>query len=108
MNRELLEQALAALQHMINNTRAMSEYNPIIVIAAEDALKAELAKPEEDRQMEITVRRKTLYGNDVVYPVCDTAKNLTMLGDTKTLTQRQIGIIKALGYKIVLEQQEEV
>jgi hypothetical protein len=31
-----------------------------------------------------------------------------MLGDTKTLTQRQIGIIKALGYKIVLEQQEEV
>jgi hypothetical protein len=31
-----------------------------------------------------------------------------MLGDTKTLTPRQIGIIKALGYKIVLEQQEEV
>ena len=106
MNRELLEQALAALQHMINTTRAMSEYNPIIVIAAEDALKAELAKPENN--MEITVKRKTVYGNEVVYPVCDTAKNLTMLGDTKTITQRQIGIIKALGYKIVLEQQEEV
>lgn len=38
MNRKLLEQALAALQHMINNTRAMSEYNPMLVIAAEDAL----------------------------------------------------------------------
>jgi hypothetical protein len=58
--------------------------------------------------MEIIVRRKTVYGNDVIYPVCDTAQCLTMLGDTKTLTQRQIGIIKALGYKIVLEQQEEV
>ena len=105
MNRELLEQALAALQHMINNTRAMSEYNPILVIAAEDALKAELAKADP---MEITVRRKTVYGNETIYPVCDTAKCLTMLGDTKTITQRQIGIIKALGYKIVLEQQEEV
>jgi hypothetical protein len=60
------------------------------------------------RQMEIVVRRKTVYGNDVIYPVCDTAVCLTMLGDTKTITQRQIGIIKALGYKIVLEQQEEV
>ena len=107
MNRKLLEQALAALQHMINNTRAMSEYNPILVIAAEDALKTELAKPE-DSQMEITVKRTKVYGNDVVYPVCDTAKNLTLLGDTKTLTPRQINIIKALGYKIVLEQQEEV
>jgi hypothetical protein len=106
MNRELLEQALAALQHMINNTRAMSEYNPIIVIAAEDALKAELAKP--DHQMEITVKRTKVYGNETIYPVCDTAICLTMLGDTKTITPRQIGIIKALGYKINLEQQEEV
>ena len=115
MNRELLEQALAALQHMINNTRAMSEYNPMLVIAAEDALIAELAKADSQygndkdvTSMEITVRRTKVYGNDVVYPVCDTAICLTMLGDTKTLTPRQIGIIKALGYKIVLEQQEEV
>ena len=59
-------------------------------------------------QMEITVRRKTVFGNEVVYPVCDTAICLTMLGDTKTITPRQIGIIKALGYKINLEAQEEV
>ncbi len=115
MNRELLEQALAALQHMINNTRAMSEYNPMIVIAAEDALKAELDKPDSQygndkdvTNMEITVRRTKVYGNEAVYPVCDTAVCLTMLGDTKTLTPRQVNIIKALGYKIVLEQQEEV
>ena len=62
----------------------------------------------EQNPMEITVMRKQVYGNEVIYPVCDTAKCLTLLGDTKTLTPRQIGIIKALGYKIVLEQQEEV
>jgi hypothetical protein len=58
--------------------------------------------------MTIIVRRKTVYGNEVIYPVCETAQCLTLLGDTKTLTPRQINIIKALGYKIVLEQQEEV
>ena len=59
-------------------------------------------------QMEITVKRTKVYGNDVVYPVCDTAICLTMLGDTKTITPRQIGIIKALGYKTNLEAQEEL
>jgi len=58
--------------------------------------------------MQIVVRRKTVYGNEMIYPVCDTASCLAMLSDTKTFTPRQIGIIKALGYKIVLEQQEEV
>jgi hypothetical protein len=58
--------------------------------------------------MTIIVRRKTVYGNEVIYPVCETAQCLTLLGDTKTLTPRQINIIKALGYTIVLEQQEEV
>jgi hypothetical protein len=58
--------------------------------------------------MTITVRRKTVYGNEIIYPVCDTAINLTLLGNSKTLTPRQVNIIKALGYKIVLEQQEEV
>ena len=58
--------------------------------------------------IEILVRRKQVYGNEVIYPVCDTANCLTMLGDPKTLTPRQISIIKALGYKIVLEQQEDV
>ena len=58
--------------------------------------------------MTIIVRRKTVYGNEVIYPVCETAQCLTLLGDTKTLTPRQINIIKALGYTIVHEQQEEV
>ena len=61
-----------------------------------------------ENPMTIIVKRKQVYGNEVIYPVCETAQCLTLLGDTKTLTPRQINIIKALGYKVVLEQQEEV
>ena len=90
-----------ALDKARDGWQSFDEYEKALAAARE--LKSELLS-----QMEITVRRKTVYGNDVVYPVCDTAICLTMLGDTKTITQRQIGIIKALGYKIVLEQQEEL
>lgn len=68
----------------------------------------DIAMPDINTSMTITVRRKTVYGNEMIYPVCDTAKHLALLGDTKTLTPRQVNIIKALGYKIVLEQQEEL
>jgi len=81
---------------------AGSDFTPVEVTNVAGALNELLS------QWEITVRRTKVYGNEVIYPVCDTAINLTMLGDTKTITQRQIGIIKALGYKIVLEQQEGV
>jgi len=81
---------------------AGSDFTPVEVTNVVVALNELLS------QREITVRRKTVFGNEVVYPVCDTAVCLTLLGDTKTITQRQIGIIKALGYKIVLEQQEEL
>ena len=81
---------------------AGSDFTPVEVTNVVVALNELLS------QWEITVKRKQVFGNEVIYPVCDTAVCLTMLGDTKTITPRQIGIIKALGYKIVLEQQEEV
>ena len=70
--------------------------------------KALAAARELRGQMEITVKRTKVYGNETIYPVCDTAICLTMLGDTKTLTPRQVNIIKALGYKINLAAQEEL
>jgi hypothetical protein len=81
---------------------AGSDFTPVEVTNVVVALNELLS------QWEITVKRKQVFGNEVIYPVCDTAVCLTMLGDTKTLTPRQIGIIKALGYKINLEAQEEV
>lgn len=57
--------------------------------------------------MTITVMRKNVYGNQLIYPVCEKAECLTMLADTKTLSPYQIQIIKALGYKVLIVRQEE-
>jgi hypothetical protein len=57
--------------------------------------------------MQITVKRKNVYGNNLIYPVCDKAVCLTMLADTKTFTPYQIQIIKALGYKVLVQRDEE-
>lgn len=57
--------------------------------------------------MEITVMRKNVYGNDLIYPVCDKAECLTMLAGTKTFTPYQIQIIKALGYKVIVQREEQ-
>jgi len=57
--------------------------------------------------MEITVMRKNIYGNDLIYPACDKAEYLTMLAGTKTFTPHQIQIIKALGYKVLVQRAEQ-
>jgi hypothetical protein len=57
--------------------------------------------------MQITVKRKNVYGKDLIYPVCEKAECLTMLADTKTFTPYQILIIKALVYKVLVQRDEE-
>ena len=54
--------------------------------------------------MNITVSVITYYGRQNIYPVCDAAKKLCDLTGKKTLSQRDIGIIKYLGYSIHVEQ----
>lgn len=48
----------------------------------------------------IYVRIKNTYGTDLVYPACDTSFMLSALVGTKTFTDRQIQLIKALGYEL--------
>ena len=55
--------------------------------------------------MWITVEIKTVYGNDLIYPICKTAKTFAALTGKKTLTTEAIKNIKKLGYKIFTEQQ---
>lgn len=55
--------------------------------------------------MSITVQIKNVYGNEVVYPVCEVARTLARLAGHKTLTSYDIQQIKQLGYTIVVEQQ---
>ena len=52
----------------------------------------------------ITVDIKNVYGNELIYPVCDIAKKFTSLTKRKTLNKKDIDIIKTLGYKVIVEQ----
>ena len=54
--------------------------------------------------MEITVKIKSVYGTDKVYPVCDKAVAFAHIADTITLTDYTISKIKALGYKVIVQQ----
>jgi len=53
--------------------------------------------------MTITVEIKTVYGNEAIYPVCETAKTFAQLVGTKTLTRDAIAKIKRLGYLIEIK-----
>jgi len=55
--------------------------------------------------MTITVEIKNVYGNETIYPVCDTAKKLAKLTGNKTLTLAAIQTIKELGYTIAIKAQ---
>lgn len=48
----------------------------------------------------ITVKVKNVWGNYLIYPVCEKAKIFAELTGTKTLTSHAISSIERLGYKI--------
>lgn len=50
--------------------------------------------------MEIQVIVKSVYGNTLVYPVCDKAKLLAKLVGKKTFTVESLRIIIDLGYTV--------
>ena len=54
---------------------------------------------------ELTVRVKNVYGNELIYPVCEQSKLFAQLADTETLTQRAVETIKKLGYTFTVESQ---
>ena len=43
---------------------------------------------------EIIVEIKSVYGNEVIYPVCEHAKLFAELAGTKTLTKQAVNVIK--------------
>jgi hypothetical protein len=53
--------------------------------------------------MEITVKLKSVYGNDLIYPVCDKATLLASLTGKKTFTDESIKTIKDLGYTVTVQ-----
>lgn len=53
--------------------------------------------------MTIKVKLKNVYGNTMVYPLCDNAKRFAAIANTQTLTNNTVKLIKDLGYSIQVE-----
>lgn len=54
---------------------------------------------------EITVKVKSIYGVDKIYPVDDDSRTFARLAGTTTLTDEAIRHIKALGYTVKVQQE---
>ena len=50
--------------------------------------------------MNIQVEIKNVYGIELIYPICSSAKTFADIANTKTLTFETIQLIKKLGYTI--------
>ena len=50
--------------------------------------------------MKIKVEVKNVYGNRLIYPVCENAKRFTNLTGKKTLSSYSIALIEGLGYTV--------
>jgi hypothetical protein len=53
--------------------------------------------------MEIKVKLKNVYGQDLVYPVCSKAKVFAQIAGTTTLTPETLSKITLLGYEVTNE-----
>jgi len=56
--------------------------------------------------MELIVEKKSVYGNQLVYPVCDKAKLFANISGNKTLLPGVIECIKKLGYNLTTKGQK--
>jgi hypothetical protein len=50
--------------------------------------------------MELTVKVVSVYGNDLIYPMNETAQKFANLIGKKTFSKTDLAIISNLGYKI--------
>jgi hypothetical protein len=54
--------------------------------------------------MELIVEKKSVYGNQLIYPVCNKAKLFASISGNKTLLPEVIEDIKKLGYKLTTKE----
>ena len=55
--------------------------------------------------MELVVEKKSVYGNQLIYPICNKAKLFASISGNKTLLPEVIESIKKLGYKLTTKQE---
>ena len=52
----------------------------------------------------LVVDIRNVYGNELVYPINETAKSFCQLTKSKTLNSSTIDIIKSMGYSIKVQE----
>jgi hypothetical protein len=65
-----------------------------------------MENPMTDTSKTYTVEIHDVYGSQLIYPICDTAKTFAALIGTKTLTPKALMRINSLGYTMVIKQRE--
>lgn len=58
--------------------------------------------------MNITVDIKNVYGNELIYPVCEKAQILARLIGAKTFTSSKVRTLKELGYSFEVVSSREL
>ena len=56
--------------------------------------------------MKLTVEVKNVYGNDLVYPVCDYAKGLCRITGQRTFSNWHIEELKGLGFTFTQQEKD--
>lgn len=54
--------------------------------------------------MEVTVKIKTVYGRETIYPACDITRTICQVAKRKTLSQFDINLLKHIGWTVNVEQ----
>jgi hypothetical protein len=62
----------------------------------------EIEREVEGKQMsrQIIIQVRNVYGNEMVYPVCENAKRFAAIANKKTFSPFDLGQIVALGFEI--------
>lgn len=55
---------------------------------------------------ELTVEIKSVYGNELIYPACDTSRVLCRLMGKKTLSDNDVKQLKSIGYTFKVKGKE--
>ena len=54
--------------------------------------------------MNLTIEIKNVYGNELIYPICDKALKLCSLTGQKTFSKGAINTLKMLGYSFTQKE----
>lgn len=54
-----------------------------------------------NKEMNITVKNREVYGNVLTYPICKKAKTFADISGRKTLTPEILQSIRELGYEVI-------